>query len=442
MIVEHTDVAGALRRLGLPIAGAMLGDQVLGIVDTIAIGSLGTAELAAATAATTAFLTVGISSFGLMSGLGVLGAQAVGAGEMERFGRIVRASSIAPLAVAIACAVLGAFAAHALILALIGPLPTAGAGAAYFALRCASLIPMVATGLAVSALGAAGNTRFAFTVLVAINTIHIPLLLVLALGWGTHHPLGLAGAGISSLTAEIAGAALSVRALLRRPELRVFARFEIGRSLAWQTFALSLPQAVYLLLVLVPDVAIVAFLAALGAEHVAAYRALALVSDVTLAVPIGLETAAQTVLGQRFGAGDGIGARRFQLAATRYGIGLSAAAGIVVACAAWPLAAVVTWNPGLADIAAIPLAVNMLTLPLKGYAFVGLAPIRAVGDTRFQLIVGVVSSVAVIPLAWAGVGILHLGLFAAPFAWIGGWLLWCALVYARLYRFDWYAARL
>ncbi len=442
MIVEHTDVASALRRLGLPIAGAMLGDQVLGIVDTIAIGSLGTAELAAATAATTAFLTVGISSFGLMSGLGVLGAQAVGAGEMERFGRIVRASSVVPLAVAIACAVLGALAGHALISALVGPLPTAGAGATYFALRCASLIPMVATGLAVAALGAAGNTRFAFTLLLVINAIHIPLLLVLALGWGTHHPLGLAGAGISSLIAEIAGAALSTRALLRRPELRVFARFEIGPPLALQTFLLGLPQAVYLLLVLVPDVAIVAFLAPLGAQHVAAYRALALVSDVTLAVPIGLETAAQTVLGQRFGAGDGTGARRFQQAAMRYGIGLSAAAGIVVAFAAWPLAAVVTWNPGLAGIAAVPLAVNMLTLPLKGYAFVGLAPIRAVGDTRFPMIVGVVTSVAVMPLAWAGVAVLHLGLFAVPFAWICGWLLWCAMVYARLYRFDWGAARL
>ena len=79
---------------------------------------------------------------------------------------------------------------------------------------------------------------------------------------------------------------------------------------------------------------------------------------------------------------------------------------------------------------------------LKGYAFLGLAPIRAAGDTRFSMIVGVVASAAVIPLAWYGIDVLRLGLYSVPFAWICGWLFWCALVYARMRGFDWAAGRI
>ena len=44
--LEHRDAGAAIRRLATPNALALIGDQLLGIVDTIAIGSLGTAALA------------------------------------------------------------------------------------------------------------------------------------------------------------------------------------------------------------------------------------------------------------------------------------------------------------------------------------------------------------------------------------------------------------
>ena len=54
-IVDHRNVGAAFRRLSLPTAVSMLGDQLLGIVDTIVIGSLGAVALAGATAANTVF---------------------------------------------------------------------------------------------------------------------------------------------------------------------------------------------------------------------------------------------------------------------------------------------------------------------------------------------------------------------------------------------------
>jgi Na+-driven multidrug efflux pump len=57
MVVDHTRVGAAFRRLSIPLAVQQLGDQLLGIVDTIAIGYLGTVSLAGVTAATTVFFT-------------------------------------------------------------------------------------------------------------------------------------------------------------------------------------------------------------------------------------------------------------------------------------------------------------------------------------------------------------------------------------------------
>ena len=69
MIVDHTKIGAAFRRLSLPVAVQMLGDQLLGVVDTIAIGSLGAVALAGATAATTLVSTFVFGFFGLLSGI-------------------------------------------------------------------------------------------------------------------------------------------------------------------------------------------------------------------------------------------------------------------------------------------------------------------------------------------------------------------------------------
>lgn len=94
MVVDHTRVGAAFRRLSFPLAVQMLGDQLLGIVDTIAIGYLGTLALAGVTAATTVFFTLIMTLAGLWSGLGILAAQRIGANDVDGFGRTDRKSVV------------------------------------------------------------------------------------------------------------------------------------------------------------------------------------------------------------------------------------------------------------------------------------------------------------------------------------------------------------
>lgn len=442
MIVDHRDVRRALARLAVPNGASILGDQLLGIVDTIVIGTFGAPALAAVTGATSIFIALVLGMHGFSQGPGILGAQAIGAKDSERFGAIVRAAIVLPVLLGFAIALASIWLAHPLMAALLGKLPTSGAGATYLVLRCMSLVPIAFSSIAYVAFGAAGNTRFGLKLLGVINAIHIPLVLVLALGVGTHRPLGIAGAGISSLLAEIIGAAYAVSAAIRRPHMHIFDRFHFDLGLARRCAKLGWPEAVYLFLVVAPDIAIVAILAPLGAGTVASFRALVIVSDATWAIPGSLGNAIQTVLGQRFGAGDIAGARAFERRAIRYAVSVCAFGGAVIAVFAWPIAALCTLNPALATLAAVPLAVHMTTLPLKGYAMAGIARIRAAGDTRFSMIVGVIASVIVIPGVYVCVDLLHFGLFAIPASWIIAWLFWCGATALRLHRFAWNTAQL
>lgn len=421
MIVDHTRIGAAFRRLSIPVAIQILGDQLLGAVDTIAIGSMGAVALAGATAANTISTAILFLASGFLSGTSIVAAQRIGAGDVDGFARTVRAGVLVPMLVGAICFAASLFGSGPSIHALIGTLPSAHASAIYLILRCASMFPIVVSGTLIVGLGAAGNRQLGILVLTIVNLVHIPLLMMLGLGWWTHHPFGIAGAGISSLLSETIAACYAVFYVARRPAYRIFAQRELSWQLARRCARLGFPEAIFLLGVTAPDIFIVAMLAPLGAMAVAAFRALNVVSDLTFVVPSPLQSATQVVIGQRLGARDPAGARWFFERSLRISLVVTTLTGAIVAVLAWPLAYIFTLDAAIATMAALPLALHMLTLPLKGWAMVSLAPIRASGDTRFSMTVGIVCSALVIPLAWIGIERLHLGLYSVALGWIAAW---------------------
>jgi Na+-driven multidrug efflux pump len=293
------------------------------------------------------------------------------------------------------------------------------------------------------AFATAGDSRLALRVLIVINTIHVPLVFVLALGVGTHHPFGLTGAGISSLIAEAVGLAYAVNETRRRPELRIFASWRVDRELMRATTSLSWPEFVFLTLQIAPEPVTIGLLAPYGTDAVAAFRALSLVSDVTWSLPGSLGDAAEIIVGQRIGARDYVGAKTFLRAALRIAWRVCGGVGALVALLAWPLAALCTLNPALATVAALPLAFHVgLTLPLKGWAMTILAPIRASGDTRFVMVMGIgMTAIAIAGIA-IGIRTLHLGLWAVPLAWTIAWTFRGIVTMLRLRTGNWERRRL
>lgn len=440
--VDHRNVLAALRRLALPAAFALAGDQLLGIADTIVIGSFGAAALAAITAASSVFLCLVIPLYAFTAGPRIMGAQAIGAGDLARFGRIVRASAVTPLVVALAAIGAAILLAHPLMSAMLHGIPESRAAGTYLILRSISLIAIIVSGTAIAAFGAAGDMKLGLRVLIVINLVHLPLLAILALGLGTHHPLAIVGAGISSLLSEIVGAVYALSRVRARSELRILAEGTVDGPLARASFWLGLPEFVFLVVMVVPDPITIALLAPLGVTIVAAYRALSVVNDLMWAFPGSLGDATQIVVGQRLGARDVAGARLFATDAIKAGVIICSVAGLFVAIFAKPLAFLFTLNWTLAAMASGPLAVHMLTSPFKGFAMTSLAPIRAAGDTRFSMWIGIMTGSIGLGVIALGIEVLHLGLWAVPLAWLTAWPARCIATALRLRTGDWEVRRL
>ncbi|HZZ64788.1 MAG TPA: MATE family efflux transporter, partial [Candidatus Baltobacteraceae bacterium] len=150
-----------------------------------------------------------------------------------------------------------------------------------------------------------------------------------------------------------------------------------------------------------------------------------------------LQSAAQTVIGQRLGAKDLDGARTFFYHARAWALRISAATGLVAALLAWPLAYAFTLNAAVASAAAWPLAVHMATLPIKGWSMVSIAPIRASGDTRFSLTIGVVTTLLVLPATYVCIRVLGIGLWGVPVSWVFAWSARALLTAVKLRGESW-----
>ena len=133
------------------------------------------------------------------------------------------------------------------------------------------------------------------------------------------------------------------------------------------------------------------------------------------------------VIGQRLGARDVPGARGSSSAPGAFRCGDDDRGDRHRACAPGRSPTSSRSTPQVAAMAALPLALHMITLPLKGWAMVSLAPIRASGDTRFSMTMGIVCSALVIPVAWLGIERLHFGLYRGAVGWIVAWTARAAL---------------
>ena len=437
MIVDHRDVSAAFRRLAVPIAVQFAGDQILGVVDTIVIGSFGATALAGVTASSAIFFALSAMVISLLSGGTILAAQRIGARDIDGFATAVRSATVGPFILALFITAGAILSGSTIVRVLVGPIASAHASGVYLALRCVSMLVFVFTATLIGGLGAAGNRRLGIQVLAVINLVHIPLLLVLALGFITHHPMSIVGAGISSLASETVGLLYAIFYVCRHPEFRIFASLRTPLRTAWECTRLGAPEAIFIGAILIPDAMLVKFIAPLGVMAVAGLRALNIASDLTFIVPSPLQSATQTVLGQRLGARDFEGARTFFYRARKHAVLLATIAGAVVALFAWPLAYLLTLNVAVATLAAGPLALHMLTLPLKGWAMLSIAPIRAAGDTKFSMFAGLACAMAVLPLGWLAVNVFHAGLYAVPIAWIAAWLARLLVTEWKIRRGDW-----
>src|SRR5262245_54033544 len=100
---------GALFVITIPVTAAYLAEMAMNFSDTVIVGRLGSVELAAVGIPAGLFFSTLFVCFGLVSMVGVMAAQAHGAGDKDGVTRAVRQGMWVALIVSVPCMVFGWF---------------------------------------------------------------------------------------------------------------------------------------------------------------------------------------------------------------------------------------------------------------------------------------------------------------------------------------------
>ena len=402
----------AVFRLAWPILVSMLSYSVMSVVDTLFVGRLGTAPLAAiGIAATTSFVVFGFA-FGLFGGLRVVVAQETGAGNLD--------SADALLWQGLGLA--GVFGAFGAVFALLGPviLPhlSGSAGVAeqadiYFGIRVLGA-PIVFVMVAIKSwFEGTGDTRTPMVANLFANGLNIAIDPILIFGWGPIPAMGIGGAALATVgSVAVAAIWLVVRSgpVLRRTAWR-------PRIAAWRSVLdVGIPLGVRSVLEVGAWVLFTSFVAQAGEWELAAHVIVLRITMVSFLPGHAVSEAISVLVGQALGAGRPLAALQAWKAGSCLALGGMAVMAVVFIVTPEPLIAVFGAEEQVVAVARNLLVIGACFQVFDAVAMTSHGALSGAGDTRFVMVVGVAGAWLLnLPLAWIFVIRADMG---AAGAWI------------------------
>ncbi len=373
--------------LAIPVVTVQVGLMIMGVVDTIMVGHVSAADLAAVALGNLYFMSTAIVAMGILFSLDPLVAQAVGAGDRHGVARGVQRGLLGALVLGTLCAAV-MFPAGSVLSFARQPDDVVPIASGYVRAALPGIYPFLAFIVFRQILQAMGRLKPIVITVVLANLVNLFLNWVLVFGHLGAPPMGAVGTGWASTLsrlfmvaalAVVAGPVLAPYLRERRPEvlhlrpalrmLRLGVPIGIQLSLEYWAFA-----ATSLLMGLISTVAL--------AGHQVAINMAAL----TFMVPLGIGQACGVLVGRAVGAEDSDRARR------------AAGSGLWLSTAFMTLTAVMFFTlPELlasiytSDAAVLALAASLLPLAgvfqvADGLQVVASGALRGIGDTRAPMI--------------------------------------------------------
>ena len=422
-----------------------------GVIDHILVGRLvGFTANAAIGVSNQIFIVVIVFIASLFTGMSVLVARFVGAGDADKADRTVYQAFLTAAFIAIAImAPVGIFASPYL-LDLVNAAPAVKAEALpflriMFAFSSGMLVFFMLSG----ALRSAGDARTPMVYGIAMTVLNAALNVLLIRGWGPVPAFGTAG---SAMGTAIASGSLAVWAIWRLWHGGWVVRFPRGRALLpdWtiirSLFRFGLPTGIQGIAMNIGGVLMLSYIGSL-AQSAPAQAAFAigysqLFSLVTWTA-VGLMGAAATMAGQNLGARQPERAEHAVHVAARYAIAGAALIGALFLFFPRQLLEVF----GMDEPAVVTIGVQLLrVLSVSGF-FIAVAltytgGLQGTGDTKSPLYISIVSQVAVpLGICWV---IARVGTLQPLHVWLAilaGHVTRCALSVWRFRQGKWRAIR-
>ncbi|EEW25429.1 MATE family efflux transporter [Rhodobacter ferrooxidans] len=424
--MTKSDHARATLVLGLPMIGSHLAQMALHVTDTVMLGWYGVTELAAVVLGSSAFFIVFILGSGFAQAVMPMVAQAIGRGDEVQVRRDTRMGLWLSIGFGVISYPL--FWQSGTILLALGQKPEVAALAQDF-LRIAGLgmIPALLVMVFKSYLGALERTQVVLWTTIAAVVVNAGMNWMLIFGNGGAPELGVRGAAISSVTAQVltVGGLAGYAAAL--PALRRFALFQRFWRPDWhamgQVFRLGWPIGLTSLAEGGLFQATALMMGWIGTVELAAHGIAMEAAALAFMVHLGLANATTVRTGWAQGGGDAQGLR--DGAKVALGLSLGFGALIVAVFLSWPAPIIALFTDASKPESAAIIAFGSTLLALAALfqiadamQVMALGLLRGVQDTRVPMLMAVLSYwvigipcsyVLAFPLGFGGVG-LWLGL--------------------------------
>ena len=206
-------IRGHLIAMALPITISMLVQTLYLMVDLYFVSGIGKEAVAGVAAAGNVTMLVMALTQMLAVATVSLVARALGAKDKPAASRVFGQAMLLGMACVVATIALGVGAGPSYMRGLAADAGVASAGVTFILWSLPGLALQFVMAVVVSVLRGAGIARPGMIVQVATVGLNIVLAPILIAGWGTRHPLGVAGAGLATSLSVAAGVVLLSRYL-------------------------------------------------------------------------------------------------------------------------------------------------------------------------------------------------------------------------------------
>jgi MATE family multidrug resistance protein len=385
------DELRALLTLAVPVVVIQVGMMLMGVVDTLMVGHLSAAALAAVALGNLYFFAVAIFGMGVLMSLDPVIAQAVGARDDPAIARGVQRGMLLAALLSLPAMVL-LWPGARLFTWLHQPIEVVPLAASYARWIIPSVLPFLAFTVLRQTLQAIGRMRAIVMTIVAANLINIFLNWVLIFGHLGAPALGVDGSAIATTCSRWAMALLLMG--LSWPALRhhllpvhpdVLRLVPLGRMLR-----LGAPIGVQFSLEYSAFGLTGVLMGQLGTSQMAGHQVALNLASLTYMVPLGVSAAASILVGQAVGRDDALSARRSARTALVVGATFMLITGSMFLSVPGLLASLYTNASDVIVVAAALLPLAGLFQVFDGIQVVAGGVLRGLGDTHSPMIINLI----------------------------------------------------
>jgi multidrug resistance protein, MATE family len=382
----------SLVRLALPIVAVQVGLMMMGVVDTLMVGRVSAAALAAVALGNIYFFTVAIFGLGVLLALDPIISQAVGAEDHPAIARGLQRGLMLALVLA-AVSLVPLLVVEPLIVLLRQPADVVPMAAGYVHAAAPGIVAFLAFVVLRQTLQAMDVVRPIVVTIVVANLVNVALNWVLVFGRLGFPALGPVGTGwASTLSRWTMLLALVLFTLPRLGRYLKPAGMEVLRPRPLlRMLRLGLPVGAQLELEMSAFAAVALVMGWLGTAEMAGHQVAINLASLTFMVPLGLAQAGSVRVGQAVGRASPGSARAAARSALLIGGAFMCFTAIAFLTLPGPLTALYTNDPAVVVIAVALIPIAGVFQVFDGVQIVAAGVLRGIGDTTAPFLANLVA---------------------------------------------------